>query len=191
MKKTNVPSIAPKFKEVHLAAVFLTLVSGTISALAASYHIHDAATFSVPAIKWAFVALGGTFALTMALMPMFLAKPHGEAMEGGNAQSGLMLIVLMIMALDGSLQVHAATVIMHSLNIDPPSWWIMAIGAGLFQLSMFFMRGTLFATTKEIQELIDARAHELELAAAYAKEQSLAKRREDYHAKKGNVVNIR
>lgn len=190
-KKTELPAVAPKFPEVHFVTVFLTLVSGTISALAASYHIHDAATFDVAEVKWAFVVLGGLFALTMALTPMFLARPHGEAFEGGNAQSGLMLIVLMVMMLDGALQVHAASVIMESLSIALPAWWIMAIGAGLFQLSMFFMRGALFAATKEIQELIDARAHEVEMAAVYAKEQQLAKRREDYAAKKSNVVNMR
>lgn len=190
-KKTELPATAPKFPEVHLVTVFLTLVSGTISALAASYHIHAAATFTVPEVKWAFVVLGGVFALTMALTPMFLARPHGEAFEGGNAQTGLMLIVLMVMMLDGALQIHAASVIMESLKIALPAWWVMAIGAGLFQISMFFMRGTLFATTKEIQSLIDARAHEVELAAAYAKQEQLAKRREDYAAKKSNVVNMR
>lgn len=191
MKKTNVPDTAPKFNEVHVATVFLTLLSGTISALAASYHIHAAATFALVEVKVAFTVLGGLFALTMALMPMFLAKPHGEAMEGGNAQSGLMIIVLMVMALDGALQIHAATVIMEALEIPLPAWWLMAIGAALFQMSMFFMRGTLFAATKEIQSLIDARAHDLEMAAAYAKEQQLAKRREDYAAKKSNVINMR
>jgi len=190
-KKTSLPAAAPKFPEVHIVTVFLTLVSGTISALAASYHIHADATFSVAEVKWAFVGLGGVFALTMALIPMFLARPHGEAFEGGNAQTGLMTIVLMVMALDGALQVHACTVIMESLSMAIPAWWIMAIGAGLFQVSMFFMRGTLFATTREIQDLIDARAHELEIAAAYAKEQHLAKRREDYASKKSNVVNMR
>lgn len=190
-KKIDLPAAAPKFPEVHFVTVFLTLVSGTISALAASYHIHSAATFGSVEVKWAFVVLGGVFALTMALTPMFLARPHGEALEGGNAQSGLMLIVLMVMVLDGALQVHAASVIMESLKIALPAWWIMAIGAGLFQLSMFFMRGTLFAATKEIQSLIDARQHEVELAAAYAKEEQLAKRRDDYHAKKSNVVPMR
>jgi hypothetical protein len=187
-KKTDLPAVAPKFPEVHFVTVFLTLVSGTISALAASYHIHAAATFSIAEVKWAFVVLGGMFALTMALTPMFLARPHGEAFEGGNAQSGLMIIVLMVMALDGALQVHAATVIMESLKLAVPDWWIMAIGAGLFQLSMFFMRGTLFAATKEIQSLIDARAHDLEMAAVYAKEQQLAQRREKDAERKLRVV---
>ena len=111
-----------------------------------------------------------------------------RSLEGGNAQSGLMLIVLMVMALDGALQVHAASVIMEALSIGLPAWWIMAIGAGLFQLSMFFMRGTLFACSREIQEMIDARQHDLDMAAAYAKEQANAKRREEYHAKKLHVV---
>lgn len=188
--KTNLPAAAPKFSEVHWVTIALTVISGTISALAASYHIHADAEFDMAEVKWAFTVLGGLFALTMALTPMFLAKPHGEALEGGNAQSGLMVIVLMVMALDGALQVHAASVIMEALKIELPAWWIMAIFAALFQLSMFFMRGTLFATTKEIQELIDARAHERELAAVYAKEAELAKRREKY-AETKNVVNIR
>lgn len=186
--KRELPHTAPRFNEVHAVTVFLTLVSGTISALAASYHIHAAATFSVPEVKTAFVILGGVFALTMALTPMFLARPHGEAIEGGNAQSGLMLIVMMVMCLDGALQVHAASVILEALKIALPAWWIMAIGAALFQLSMFFMRGTLFATSREIQDMIDARQHDLDMAAAHAREQALAKRREDYHAKKLHVV---
>jgi hypothetical protein len=191
MKKSDLPSTAPKFHEVHYATMFLTGLSGTISALAASYHIHAGATFSMWEVKLVFTVLGGVFALTMALMPMFLARPHGEAMEGGNAQSGLMLIVLMVMALDGALQVHAATVILEALAIEVPAWWVMAIGAALFQLSMFFMRGTLFAATREIQELIDARAQELKLAEVYARAEKNAKRREDYAAKNGNVYAIR
>jgi hypothetical protein len=190
VQKSNIPHTAPHFREVHAVTVFLTLVSGTISALAASYHIYAAATFSVAEVKLAFVILGGVFALTMALTPMFLARPHGEAIEGGNAQSGLMLIVLMVMALDGALQVHAASVIMEALDIPLPAWWIMAIGAALFQLSMFFMRGTLFACSREIQDMIDARQHDLDMAAAYAREQQLAKRREDYAAKRGNVLSM-
>ena len=187
MRKQALPQSAPVFREVHAVTVFLTLVSGTISALAASYHIHAAATFSVPEVKTAFVVLGGVFALTMALTPMFLARPHGEALEGGNAQSGLMLIVLMVMALDGALQAHAASVIMEALSIGLPAWWIMAIGAGLFQLSMFFMRGTLFACSREIQEMIDARQHDLDMAAAYAKEAELAKRRQRYAENKAGL----
>lgn len=190
MRKQALPQSAPVFREVHAVTVFLTLVSGTISALAASYHIHASATFTVPEVKTAFVILGGVFALTMALTPMFLARPHGEALEGGNAQSGLMLIVLMVMALDGALQVHAASVIMEALSIGLPAWWIMAIGAGLFQLSMFFMRGTLFACSREIQEMIDARQHDLDMAAAYAKEQANAKRRDDYAAKRDNILSM-
>jgi hypothetical protein len=190
-KPTNLPATAPKFHEVHIVTVFLTVVSGSISALAASYHIYADAVFSVEAVKWAFVVLGGVFALTMALTPMFLARPHGEAFEGGNAQTGLMVIVLMVMALDGALQVHAATVIMESLSISPPAWWIMAIGAALFQLSMFFMRGQIFATTKEIQGFIDARAHEAEMAAAYAREAHNAKRRETYAEKRENLKVVR
>ena len=180
MKKIDLPKTAPRFHEVHGVTVFLTIVSGAISALAASYHIHAAAEFTVEEVKVAFTVLGGVFALSMALTPMFLARPHGSAIEGGNAQSGLMLIVLMVMALDGSLQIHAASVIMKALDIALPAWWVMAIGAGLFQLAMFFMRGMLFACSREIQDLIDARQHDIEMAAAHAKEAELAKRRERY-----------
>lgn len=190
-KKNDLPAVAPKFSEVHILTVFLTIVSGLISALAASYHIYIDATFAVVEVKWAFTVLGGVFALTMALTPMFLARPHGEAFEGGNPQSGLMLIVLMVMALDGALQVHAASVIIEALNYQLPAWWVMAIGAGLFQLSMFFMRGTLFAVTKELQVMIDAREERIEQAAAYAREQLNAKRREKYAEQKGNVVQMR
>jgi hypothetical protein len=52
------------------------------------------------------------------------------------------------------------------------------------------MRGTLFACSREIQDMIDARQHDLDMAAAYAREQQLAKRREDYAAKRGNVLSM-
>ncbi len=50
------------------------------------------------------------------------------------------------------------------------------------------VRGSLYAATREIQELIDARAHEAELAAAIAREQVNAKRREQYAESKLRVV---
>jgi hypothetical protein len=67
-----------------------------------------------------------------------------------------------------------------------PIWAVCAIAA-LFQLSLFFVRGALYASTRETQELIDAREHHLREIEAHAKARKNAKRREKYAA---NVVSI-
>jgi hypothetical protein len=58
-----------------------------------------------------------------------------------------------------------------------------------FEIAAFFVRGLLYATTKEIQELIDARAHHLREIEAHAKARKNAERREKYAGR--NVVNMR
>jgi hypothetical protein len=100
-----------------------------------------------------------------------------------------MFIVLMTMIIDGALQVHAAHYIIKMMGQEPPAIWMLAIGAGLFQLSMFLVRGGLYAASREIREVIEARQERLDQAAAYAREQLNAKRREQYAER--NVVNMR
>jgi hypothetical protein len=186
-KKIELPDTAPKFKEGHVVTFTVTIVSGLISALALAYHIHRDAVIADETIKIAFVALSAAFAFLMAMTPISLARAHGTALEGGNAQSGLMLIVLMVMLIDGALQVHAAQFILAAFG-KSMSIWILVAGAVAFQLALFFVRGALYAASNEIQELIDARAHEAKMAEIYAKEKQLAKRREKYHEQKLHVV---
>jgi len=181
--KSTLPAKAPYFQEGHIVTFSVTVVSGLISALALSYHVHRDAGIDAEAVKWAFVILAGLFAFGMAMAPISLARAHGESMEGGNAQTGLLIIVLMMMAIDGALQVHAAVFLIETFGVKPPGYWTLGIGAALFQLAMFFVRGNLYAAHAEIQSLIDARAHEAEMAAAYAKEAHNAKRREKYALK--------
>jgi hypothetical protein len=124
----------------------------------------------------------------MAMTPVSLARAHGESQEGGNPQSALLVIVLALMFVDGALQVHAAHYIIKMMGQEPPAVWMLAIGAGLFQLSMFMVRGGLYAASREIRELIDARQERLDQAAAYARDQINAKRREQYAEGKLRVV---
>jgi hypothetical protein len=162
--KTKLPAKAPKFSEGEWITGIATVVSCLISALALSYHVWDAIIVDHLAVQIAFTALAGAFALLMGIVPMSLARAHGSAMEGGNAQSGLLVLVVLFMAVDASLQIHAIQYIMKLMGLAPPGLlWLVAI-AGAFQIGAFFVRGQLYAASREIQELIDARAHERELA---------------------------
>jgi hypothetical protein len=191
-KKNNLPTTAPRFQEGEIITAAVTVVLCAISALALSYHVYDKAPADMPVfIVWAFTALSGLFAFGMGLVPMMLARAHGTALEGCPAQNGLTFVVFLFILVDMALQIHAMHYIMKLMEVTPPSiWWLVSISAA-FQIAAFMVRGSLYAATREIQDLIDARAHEAELAAAYAKEAHNAKRRENYAEKKGNVVNMR
>lgn len=182
--KKNLPETAPHFEEGHMVTFAVTVVSGLISALALAYHVHRDAEIGEEAVKWAFVILSGLFAFGMAMAPISLARAHGESFEGGNAQTGLLIIVLMLMAIDGALQVHAIKFLVETFHgAKAPSTWILAIGAGLFQLAMFFVRGNLYAAHTEIQSLIDGREQEARMAEIHAREAHNARRREQYALK--------
>lgn len=190
-KKSDLPETAPHFPLGEWMAGLATGTLCLISALALSYHVWDEITVSHVAVQIAFTLLAGVFAFLTGLVPMSLAKAHGSAMEGGNAQTGLFFISVLFMVVDGFLLVHAvqyAQTLMGMTKTDLV-WLIPFVAA--FEIAAFFVRSQLYGVSKEIQELIDARAHEAELAAAYAKEAFNAKRREDYAAKKSNVVGIR
>jgi hypothetical protein len=121
------------------------------------------------------------------MCPIALARAHGESQEGGTAQSALLVIVLALMVVDGALQVHAVQYLVKSMDMAALPIWAVCTIAGLFQLSLFFVRGALYASTRETQELIDAREQHLREIEAHAKARKNAKRREKYAA---NVVSI-
>jgi hypothetical protein len=162
--KRTLPTQAPKFSEGEWITGIATVVSCTISALALSYHIWDEITVSHEAVRIAFTGLAGAFALLMGIVPMSLARAHGSAMEGGNAQSGLLVLVVLFMTVDAALQIHAIQYIMKLMGLTPPGMWLLVAITAAFQIGAFFVRGQLYAASREIQELIDARAHERELA---------------------------
>ena len=162
MKKRDLPAVAPRFQEGHIVTFAVTVISGLISALALGYHIYTDATMSEP-VKWAFIALGSLFAFGMAMTPISLARAHGESMDGGNPQTGLLFIVMMIMFVDGALQVHAASFLIKEMGMGVPSIWFLVAGAALMQIALFFVRGLLYGASKEIQEMIDGRKHEAEM----------------------------
>ncbi len=188
-KKSTLPTIAPRFHEGEIITGLVTVVLCAISALALSYHVFDKAPADMPqGIIWAFTALSGLFAFGMGLVPMMLARAHGTSMEGGSAQAGLTFVVFLFILVDMALQIHAMHYIMDLMEITPPALWQLVSVSAAFQIAAFMVRGSLYAATREIQELIDARAHEAELAAAIAREQVNAKRREEYAEKKLRVV---
>jgi hypothetical protein len=191
-KKTDLPATAPRFGEGEMITGLVTVILCAISSLALAYHIHSEAPADMPTeIVWAFTALAGLFAFGMGLVPMMLARAHGTALEGGNAQTFLGLVVFLFILVDMALQIHAMHYIMKLMSLTPPHiGWLIAISAA-FQIAAFLVRGALYAATREIQDLIDARAHDARLAEIHAKEAHLAKRREDYAAKKSNVVQMR
>ena len=174
------------FVEGHLTTFAVTVISGALSALALGHHVHEALGWT-GWTKLAAVGLASAFAFGTAMCPIALARAHGESQEGGAAQSALLVIVLMLMIVDGALQVHAVQYLVKSMNMAPLPFWAVCTLAGLFQLSLFFVRGALYASTRETQELIDARAHHLKEIEAHAKARKNAERRERYAENKAGL----
>jgi len=174
------------FVEGHVVTFGVTVISGALSALALGHHVHEALDWS-GWTKLAAVGLASAFAFGTAMAPISLARAHGESQEGGTAQSALLVIVLALMVVDGALQVHAVQYLVKSMDMAALPIWAVCTIAGLFQLSLFFVRGALYASTRETQELIDAREQHLREIEAHAKARKNAKRREKYAA---NVVSI-
>lgn len=188
MKKTDVPNTAPKFSEGHWVTAIVTVISGLISALALSYHVYVDAKIEVEAVKWAFVVLAGAFAFGMAMTPMSLARAHGESIEGASAQNAILGIVLLVMIVDGALQVHAAHYLLSTFGYKEVPLWGLGIIAAAFQIAMFFIRGALYQATCEVQALIDSKNERLAAIAAREREAVNAKRRDDYAGKKLSIV---
>jgi hypothetical protein len=174
------------FIEGHIVTFTVTVASGLLSALALGHHVHEALDWT-GWTKQAAVALASAFAFLTAMTPISLARAHGESQEGGNPQSAILVIVLMLMVVDGALQIHAVQYMVTSMGMEALSLWVLVALAALWQMALFFVRGALYASTRETQELIDARAHHLKEVAAYAKERELAKRRERYHENKAGL----
>jgi hypothetical protein len=187
MKKTNVPDVAPQFNEGHVITGIVTVISGLISALALGFHIYRDAVIDVELVKWGFVILAGLFAFGMALTPMSLARAHGESIEGASAQNAILGIVLLVMIVDGALQVHAAHFLMATFGYTEVPVWQIGIIAAAFQIAMFFVRGALYQARKEIQELIDAKNERLAVIEARERAEANAKRREREAEKKGGL----
>ena len=179
MRRGETPEHVPSFWEGHSVTLAVTVASGLISALALGHHVQVALTWT-GWTKDAAVILASVFAFLTAMTPISLARAHGESMEGGNPQSALLVIVLMLMAVDGALQVHAVQYVVKSMGMAELSMWAVCTPAGLWQMAMFFVRGALTASQKEIRDIIAAQEQHLKEVAAYAKERELAKRRERY-----------
>lgn len=162
--KKNLPAEAPKFAEGEFAVIAATLISCSISAVMLSYHVWSDIQIKEEAVKLVLTGLFGAFAIVMGIVPMMLARAHGNALEGGNPQTGLLIVVCLFMFVDGALQYHAISYTMKLMGVESPGWLWPTVGAAAFQIGAFFSRGMLHAVTKEIQELIDARAHEREMA---------------------------
>ena len=177
------------FVEGHLTTFAVTVISGALSALALGHHVQMELEWTGHT-KTAAVSLASAFAFLTAMCPISLARAHGESQEGGNPQSALLVIVLALMIVDGALQVHAVQYLIESMHMPALNLWACIGLAAVFQMSLFFVRGALYASTKETQNLIDAREHHLKEVAAHAKARDLAKRRERYH-ERNNVVNMR
>lgn len=174
------------FVEGHLTTFAVTVISGALSALALGHHVQMELEWTGHT-KTAAVSLASAFAFLTAMTPISLARAHGESQEGGNPQSALLVIVLALMIVDGALQVHAVQYLVKSMDMPALNLWACIGLAAVFQMSLFFVRGALYASTKETQDLIDAREHHLKEVAAYAKERELAKRRERYAENKAGL----
>lgn len=184
--KKPAPDHVPHFWEGHAVTLAVTVASGLISALALGHHVQASLTWA-GWTKDAAVILASGFAFLTAMTPISLARAHGESMEGGNPQTSLLVIVLMLMVVDGALQVHAVQYVVKSMGMAALPLWAVCALAGLWQMSLFFVRGALVSSQKEIRDLIEAREQHLREVAAYAKERELAKRRERYAENKGRL----
>lgn len=168
--KKNLPDTAPRFPFGEWMAGLATGTLCLISALALAYHVYDEITVSHWAVQIAFTVLAGLFAFLMGLVPMSLARAHGTAMEGGNAQTGILFIAALFMAVDGFLLVHAVQYAQELMGMSKTElvWLVPFVMA--FEIAAFFVRSQIYAVSKEIQELIDARAHDREMASAFARQ---------------------
>ena len=174
------------FIEGHLTTFAVTVVSGALSALALGHHVQMELEWTGHA-KTAAVSLASAFAFLTAMCPISLARAHGESQEGGNPQSALLAIVFGLMIVDGGLQVHAVQYLIASMDMPALNLWACVGLAAVFQMALFFVRGALYASTKETQDLIDARAHHLKEIETHAKARKNAERRERYRENRAGL----
>ena len=133
---------APPYHLEHLVVAAIVILVSLFSAMTMGYHVWVAADVQKPfkLVAALFVPLV-VFALSMA--PLVLAKPHGEAINGGSAQSTIMMVVLGFMIIDGFCVLHAVNFTMKSMGMQYLSWWQGVILVGVFELSFFFARGAV------------------------------------------------
>lgn len=155
----------PTYTAQHNLVIGVTVIFGTISAVAMVYHVHKDGNFG-ELFNTIFAALCGIFAFGMAIIPVAMAKAHGEAITGGVAESSILAVVVMIMVVDGSMQWHAIVTILEGMNVKVPAWWALLLIIASFQLAMFMARGALANSSQEQQEMLDSKNERLEAIAA-------------------------
>lgn len=198
--KNAVDGRAPEYSAEHLVVAVAVIIAAAASAATMGYHVWTDAKMEFPfRLAAALFAVVVTFSVSM--VPLALAKPHGQSIEGGGAQNGLMLVVIGLMFVDGFFEAHAIGHVMYLMGMNPLSLWFLVPIVGAYQLSTFFARGSLVASTTEQQEYLDAMEQHRATVEARVKIETLkaeteaaereernARRREKYAEKKATVA---
>jgi hypothetical protein len=167
----------------HLVTGLAIISAGAASTLAAAYTVSQAA-LPYPVSIFA-TAIAATLTASLALMPMTLAPAYGDAIRNGTARGRILGLTIMILAVDGALQLNAVSVAAHALGHDHVNHLIAGSVIALFQLSTFFLRGSLIEAHHERQSAIAAERLAFEQLADRREKRRRAKRR-----KASNVTHI-
>ena len=148
----------------HKAAHFITgcavVAAGAVSTIIATYVLSRAAL--PPDVRVAAMVAGSVLVASLALMPMFLAPAYGDALRTGKARGQLLLLTLMVLAVDGAMQLQSVSVIAKALGHEHVNHWAAGAVIALFQAATFFIRGSLIEAYNERKAADMAAAIELE-----------------------------
>lgn len=174
-----------KHHSAHLVTGLAVIAAGAASTLAAAYAVSQAA-LPYPVSLLA-TSIAATLTASLALMPMFLAPAYGDALRKGKARGRLLGLTCMILAVDGALQMNAVTVAAKALGHEHVNHLVAGSVIALFQLSTFFIRGSLIEAHHERQSAIAAERLALEQLQDRREKRRRARRRK---AAPANVTHI-
>jgi hypothetical protein len=179
-QKTSTPTQKPgalmtSHKPAHLVTGLAVIAAGAASTLAAAYTVSQAA-LPYPVSIFA-TGIAATLTASLALMPMTLAPAYGDALRKGKARGQLLGLTVMILAVDGALQMNAVNVAAKALGHEHVNHLVAGAVIALFQLSTFFLRGSLIEAHHERQSAIAAERLALEQLADRREKRRRAKRR--------------
>ena len=164
-----------KHRSAHLVTGLAIMSAGAASTLAAAYTVSQA-NLPYPVSIFA-TAIAATLTASLALMPMTLAPAYGDAIRNGTARGRILGLTLMILAVDGALQLNAVSVAAHALGHEHINHLAAGAVIALFQLSTFFLRGSLIEAHHERQSAIAAERLAFEQLADRREKRRRARRR--------------
>lgn len=170
-------------RPAHFVTGMAVVAAGAASTLMAVYTVSKA---TLPHdVRICAMIIVGVLTASLALMPMFLAPAYGDAIRNGKARKHLLALTIVILFVDGLMQMNAINVIAEAMKIDHVNHIAAFAGIAGFQLATFFIRGKLIEAHNERQAevarqqlAIAEQAVELEkLAAKKERNRKAAERR--------------